>query len=437
FRRCKNRYFNALTVKELEKTLAGTIADISEYLNTVNNFYEVRKNYGKKSAYSEELSGLHILRQGKIASVKDEETGVSRPEMVPVTDEQKTRIENTYEEGGLFYFRKDGSVYPGESESARGKKLFMFADLRNSTETTMKLTKDTASFLSPYLNTVYKVSKENSGNEIYFAGDGYAAHFSKVTDCLRTAYLIHKEFDLLRRDAEVKIRAKEKNIFKELRRLNVLDASGAAIRNTPPAGDIPEDMAGLISILVKNRDIKPEDAVRRTAEEYSMPKVEIGIGITEGELFIAVIGEESVKFNIVLSPSLTQAARLSGSNNKVKEYLEKLYGIKNIPRKVYAYERNLFNQGIAVTTGVFNALRKEAEVDFIGKEEIDLSYDIYFYYDRVLDKYMTMAKLENSVSLKGIGHDVDVFEVFTSVTMADGYINDWIKKEMKGRNEKH
>ncbi|MFW6211220.1 MAG: hypothetical protein ACOC4H_03775, partial [bacterium] len=90
FKRCKNRYFNALTGKELEKTLSGTVADISKYLYTVNYFYDVRKLYGKKSAYSEELSGLHIMRQGKIGAVKDEETEKLLPALVPVPDEQKT-----------------------------------------------------------------------------------------------------------------------------------------------------------------------------------------------------------------------------------------------------------------------------------------------------------------------------------------------------------
>ena len=60
----------------------------------------------------------------------------------------------------------------------------------------------------------------------------------------------------------------------------------------------------------------------------------------------------------MLSPSLTQAARLSGSNAEVKKYLETLYGIKNIPRKVYVREKKLFNQGIVITNDVFNKLSK-------------------------------------------------------------------------------
>ena len=166
------------------------------------------------------------------------------------------------------------------------------------------------------------------------------------------------------------------------------------------------------------------------AGEYSMPRVEIGIGITQGDLFFAVIGEENnVRFNIVLSPSLTQAARLSGSAAEVKEYLEKLYGIKNIPRKAYTQNRKLFNQGVVITQEVFNTLRNEVEVNMIEGKKVDLSYNIYYYYDTVMDRHISLSKLEQPISLKGIDHDVEVFEVFTSVTQVDMYVDSYLKKQ--------
>jgi class 3 adenylate cyclase len=425
--------FGGLHPKELERVLNASMENFSLCQKTLNNFYAVRQKYGKKSAYSEEMLGIKMLRQSKFQAGKNPETGRDTIECAPVTTDQKTRIENLFEEGNLFYIREEGPIYPGKDGAARGKKLFMFADLRNSTETTMKLTKDTAGFLSPYLNTVYKVSVANGGNEIYFAGDGYAAHYAGVSECIRSAYLIHKDFALLRKEAEEKIKAKEKSLFKDLIKIGAIDTEMRAQNLMSIDHNAqPDDIRDFLTLMIKKPQIKIEEALHMVASEYSMPRVEIGIGITEGDLFFAVIGEENnVRFNIVLSPSLTQAARLSGSAAEVKEYLEKLYGIKNIPRKAYTQNRKLFNQGIVITQDVFNTLRNEVEVNMIEGKKVDLSYNIYYYYDTAMDKYVSLSKLEQPIALKGIENDIEVFEVFTPVTQVDSYVNSFLRKQQK------
>jgi hypothetical protein len=430
--RSTHRFLKQLFPKEFERILLANLENFSYYLRTTGNFQAVRSKYGRQSAYGDELTGIRIIRQTAIKSVGTGEPGRESVECVMIPGDQKTRIENMYEEGNLFYIRGEGAIYPGVEGSVRSRKLFMFADLRNSTETTMKLTKDTAGFLTPYLNTVYNVSKEHNGNEIYFAGDGYAAHFNSVAECVRTAYMIHMEFAKLRREAEDKIKQKEKALYKELVRIKAITADMKVAGKTGEPGEVlTGELVSFLKIIKRSPDINVETAIRALAEEYSMPKVEIGIGVTLGELFFAVIGGDKVRFNIVLSPSLTQAARLSGSNPEVKQYLEKLYGIKNIPRKVYVNNRKLFNQGIVLTNEVFNLLRAEADLKMLEGESIGLSYNVYYYYDKELNKYISLSKLEQGIVLKGMEGDVEVFEVFTPATSADAYINEWIMKNRK------
>ena len=426
--RSANRIFNTLSGGSFEKALASAAEDFSLHLRMIKEYTEIRKRFGRRSAYGEELSGIKIMRQGEIRAVLDENTGLSGDELLPIPTDKKTRIENLFEEGNIFYMRPDGAMCASAEGAKRGKKFFMFADLRNSTETTMKLTKDTAGFLTPYLNTVYSVSKSQSGAEIYFAGDGYAAHFNSAADCVRTCYMIHAEFAKLRRDAADKLKQKEKELFKKLVQGKIIDEHYTVKITGAPAEGCGEDVLDFIRLAEKNPGINVMDAVNLVAKEYSMPMVEIGIGITMGELFVAVIGEGEVRFNIVLSPSLTQAARISGSNNEVKAYLEKLYGIKNMPRKAYAREKKLFNQGIVITAEVFDSLRKEVQMEAVAGKSAGLSFDSYYYFDSVVNRHICMSKLEDSIVLKGIEGEVEVFEVFTPAAQTDGFINDYLKK---------
>jgi len=426
--RCAHKFFNTLSKREFERAALESIENMSYCQRVIDEFFAVRGKYGKKSAYSDEMSGLKIIRQTEIRQIWLEEEKKESIGCAAIPVEKKTRIENMYEEGNLFYMRAEGPVYPGAGGSTRNSKLFMFADLRNSTETTMKLTKDTAGFLTPYLNTVYSVSKEHAGTEIYFAGDGYAAHFGTATECIRAAYCVHGEFAKLRREAEDGIRRKEKEICAGLLREKVLTQDMKLSEAASAGRALSGELAGFFRILNKNPEIAPENAIRLLAEEYSMPKVEIGIGITLGELFFAVIGEEKVRFNIVLSPSLTQAARLSGSNAEVKQYLEKLYGVRNIPRKACVNSKKLFNQGIVITGDVFEMIRKEVDIKLCEPEKTGLSYGVYYYYDSVLNRNISISKLEQGVSLKGIEGDVEVFEVFTPAAAADSFINEKLKK---------
>ncbi len=430
FKRSRNRFFNILSAKEFEKIITGTLENVAFYLKILFNYFFIRDKFGRKSSYSDELSGIKILRQGEIKLVKDNETGKENMAYVMIPVDRKTRIENMYMEGNVFYMRHDDFMYPGIEENTRRKKFFMFADLRNSTETTMKLTKDTAGFLTPYLNTVYKVSKENRGAEIYFAGDGYAAHFVSIVDCLRAAYIIHREFAKLRREAEEKVRQKEKLLCKKLLSAEVITKELKFNKDGFDRKKLDQEELDCLNIIESNNGQHIEMAIRKISEIYSMPKVEIGIGITYGELFLAVIGEEDVRFNIVLSPSLTQAARLSGSNADVKLYVEKLYGVKHLPRRVYINEKKLFNQGVVITTDVLNQLKTEVEIGIIEKERIGLSYNVLYYFDKELGRNIAMSKLEQGIQLKGIEGDVEIIEVFTPATEVDDFINDWIKKNL-------
>jgi class 3 adenylate cyclase len=433
-KRAGRSFIGGLLPNEKEKILTAGIENFSGCLKVMNDFSDIRRKFGKKTSYGEEMLGIKILRQSFFRQGKKPDSGRECIECVRVPSDQRTRIDNLFEEGNLFNIRAGGAIYPGGGGAARGKKFFMFADLRNSTETTMKLTKDTAGFLTPYLNAVYKMSVSNGGNEIYFAGDGYAAHYSKVSESVRSAYLIHNEFAGLRREAEVKIRDKERAIFKELVKFGVVNTEMEVLPlNSADEAGRADEIKDFIAISHANPGMNIEDVLNIVAGEYSMPRVQIGIGITEGDLFFAVIGEENnARFNIVLSPSLTQAARLSGSAAEVKRYLEKLYGIKNIPRMAYAQNRKLFNQGIVMTEQVFSALKKEVEVGFVEAKDIELSYGVFYYYDTALDKYISLAKLDEPIELKGIEGDVQVYEVFTSAAQIDSYVNSWLKKRKMG-----
>jgi len=426
--RSGNTFFNRLFNKELDEIIAIGIDNISYYLRCLNNFTAIREKYGKKSSYKEESIGIKVLRQSKIKSIAPEEGGKERLECIMAPEDERTRIENMFEEGNVFYFREEGAVYPGtESGMTRGKKTFLFADLRNSTETTMRLTKDTAVFLTPYLNTVYKAVTGQGGVEIYFAGDGFAAHFAKTVDCVRAAYLVHNEFAKLRKESDEKVKINEKALFKELIKREIITDEGKLNKKIQPDDKMPENILAFLKMAWEG-NIKLQEALIKTAEQFSMPRVEIGIGLSLGDLFIAVIGGEGdVKFNIVLSPSLNQAARLSGSNAEVKAYLEKLYGSKNIPRKVYVQNRKLFNHGVVLTIDVFNNLRKEVEVNLLESGKTDLSYDVFYYYDKVLDKYIALGKMEEGLSLKGIDEFVEVFEVFTVSSDVEILVNNWVK----------
>jgi len=422
--RSKNTFFNTIHKKEFEKILDKILENFSKVLSVMNNFNIIRQKYGKRTRYRDEMLGIKILRQSIIKIFT--ENNREKVECQMISDDQKTRIENMYEEGNLFYVREKGDFYSGMQERSGRKKFYLFADLRNFTETTMKLTKDTASFLTPYLNSVYKISKENDGTEIYFAGDGYASHFNKITDAIRTAYLIQFEFYKLRKEAEEKIRDKEKSILSELLKNGIIDTNKEFTGKKIDEKNLKDEIKEILKIISKNKEINIDTVVRKIAEENSMPSVEIGIGITEGELFVAVIGEENVKFTIVLSPSLNQAARLSGSNPEVKEYVEGLYGIKNLPKKVFTHKKKLFNQGIVITRDVYNTLRNEVEVFFVEKEKINLSYDIYYYFDKKLEKFISMMKLEEGVILKGIKNEIEIFEIFSPATTVCSYIDNWI-----------
>ena len=66
-----------------------------------------------------------------------------------------------------------------------------------------------------------------------------------------------------------------------------------------------------------------------------------------------------------------------------------------------------------------------------NERKLDLSYDIHYYYDGVLNRYVCMSKLEQGVALKGIEKDVEVFEVFAYGSQVDAFVNNWINGQKK------
>ena len=67
----------------------------------------------------------------------------------------------------------------------------------------------------------------------------------------------------------------------------------------------------------------------------------------------------------------------------------------------------------------------------IDEKDIELSYDVYYYYDKIIDRFISMSKLDEGIRLKGIENDVEVFEIFTPATSVDTYVNNWIVKNRK------
>ncbi len=155
-----------------------------------------------------------------------------------------------------------------------------------------------------------------------------------------------------------------------------------------------------------------------------MPRIEAGIGITGGDLFLALVGEEDQpKTPIVISPALTQAARLSGSSDVVKVHLDHEYGAAFV-FNAQVWEQKLYNRGIVITEDVLDELRTEQEVRPLSSPEAVLSKESFlFYSDTQLKRRLIIRDLVDTVSLKGIGSKVRIFEVAPAFSFVDKHFN--------------
>lgn len=430
-RRSRRGGFGRMTAKECLAELGAALRRLREYLADTEDFRLLRTHYGRDTNRSLEWQGLRLWRAYELSLRTPAPPGEGPLALVPVWERYRADAENAFAEGNCFLFRAEGECYPPSGQRRR-RTLFLFADLRNSTETTMKLTKDTASFLAPYLTAVDVEARAAGGERIYFAGDGYAAHYPRAGSAVRAAYLIAARFHKLRLVAVEEHRRKAKDILQVLRARNLDWRKPAALQKAwkeagtrtgePEFRDLLSDLVGYEAGEVTEDVVKR--ALLKVAEAYSMPRIEAGIGITGGDLFLALVGEEGQpKTPIVISPALTQAARLSGSSEVVKSHLDREHG-GAFAFNAQVWEQKLYNRGIVITEEVLDELRTEYEVRSISSPDVVLSKEVLlFYIDTQLKKRLIIRDLIDAVSLKGIGSKVKIFEVAPPFSLLDKHFN--------------
>jgi hypothetical protein len=429
-RRSRRGLFGRLGLGACVAELTAALRRLGAYLADTEDFRLLRSHFGRDTNRSLEWQGLRLWRAYELVHTP-QAAPAERLALVPVWDRIRADVENAFAEGNLFLCRDEGDIYPPSSRR-RTRTLFLFADLRNSTETTMKLTKDTASFLAPYLTAVDSEARGAGGERIYFAGDGYAAHYGKAGAAVRAAYSIAGRFHKLRLASAEELRRKAKDILQTLRALNLDWRRPAALQKAWKESGLRSDQPELRDLLGELVGRQPgslnEEAVRqallKVAEAYSMPRIEAGIGITGGDLFLALVGEEGQpKTPIVISPALTQAARLSGSSEAVKSHLDDKYQGAFV-FNAQVWEQKLYNRGIVITQDVLEDLRLEQEIKPISSPDTKLAKEtMLFYNDTQLNKRLIIRDLLDTVSLKGIGSKVKIFEVAPPFSFLDKHFN--------------
>lgn len=429
-KRSRRQWFGRLTRPELEAELAATAGRFGELQGLVDDFSLLRARYGRVAGQAIPWQGLRVWRTQELKPGAAANRGGTRIELADCHKQRQAEIENQFYGGNLFYLRTPGEIYP--SASRRGERvIFMFADLRNSTETTMRLTKDTASFLTPYLTTVNQTALSCRGERIYFAGDGYAAYYRQALDGIRAAYQISGQFAKLRRQASEAHTREAREIYQSAvaRGISLQDADKVreALKRAAP-GELPnnvrelfEELARVSSRLIGEDDLKK--ALSKVAAALVMPRVDIGIAITAGELFFALVDEgqteKNGKIKIVISPQLSQAARLSGSSEDVKNYIETHYP-QPFPYYVHAWEKKLFNRGIVITEKVLEMMKSETTIQpFISAEDIFKQEKLLAYNDNILKKKIIIRHINEMVMLKGISEPCRIYEIATNGSILD------------------
>ncbi len=415
----RRTFWAPLRKRELLMELDKTLQRISHYITLAEDFRLLRSHYGRNTNQVLDWQGLRLWRGYDLILEKQEQGTKNRWVSKPVWSQHQTEVENGFVEGNLFICRPEGEIYP-LTDQRREHVIFMFADLRNSTETTMKLTKDTASYLAPYLTAVNTGALSCHGQRIYFAGDGYAAYYMRAVNAIRAAYLIAVRFNKLKgvsREGHIR---KAREIYQAASELGVNPRQPRKIREVLSGlvkkGVKPEVLEFLTQLSQSDTDVISETVLRnvlsKVALGFSMPRVDIGMALTNGELFYALVGEDHEnKIPIVISPCLTQSARLSGSSDLVKNYIETHYS-PPFPFNAYSWDQKLFNRGIVITRELFDQIQQEVEIKSLSSEEPNFKDEVlFFYHDMQLKKRIILREMAEPVLLKGIENPCRICEV--------------------------
>jgi hypothetical protein len=412
---------------ELTELLAVALSRWTRFLTEAEDARFLSARFARGQQAEPGRAGLKLWRGCELTYAESAEGGPGRLRCLPVWARQQLDLENAFAEGNLFLLRTQGDIYPGERER-RQQSTFLFADLRNSTETTMKLTKDTASYLTPYLTAVDTEAQAAQGERIYFAGDGYAAHYLRAADALRAAHNLAGRFIQLRSQSTEEHRRRVKSLYTEGKALRLPWLKPPALEKSLgslPAGTGSAEVRVFLQTLASEPEENLTEAMLmkvliKVASDFCMPRVEVGVGLTCGELFQAMVGaEDRPKYPIVISPALTQAARLSGSSDAVKKYIED-HLPQPFPFHAYAWDQKLFNRGIVITDEVFEKLQTEVHLKKVEhKIKIFEKERFLYYYDTRLNKRLILRDIQETIILKGISRPCHIYEVILPYSVTD------------------
>ena len=400
-----------LRVRELLPLLEEMLQGYNRFKESLYCFRRLRSTYGLDPNKAGELRNIKLWRMGKLSTMAGEDKDRHKIRYTSYDDNTMQFILNAYEEGKVIRFVPEGSIYVGLA-TARRDRFFLFADLRGSTETSMRLTRDTASFLSPYLTTIDDASRKHDGGRIYFAGDGYAAHYPSAKGALAAAYEIQARFARLRSEASEEIKKRTRHLFAEARGAGIDPRKRKSMEDflKKEGKGISDQLRG---VLVELNQI-PEDKLTErmveqklimTVSQECMPQIEIGIGLTAGELLYAVLDDED-KTRVVITPQLNTAARLSGSDDAIERHI--VESMPNFDFRAMLMEGKLFNRGIVFTSDVYSALRQEVRLSsFSGNEAVDS------YYDGEIKNTFGLRPLPGEVNLKGLAKGLALYELLS------------------------
>lgn len=417
-KKCRRRRWGRLTNQELLEELSVFQDRLLGLLSAAEDFKLIRKHYGHNTNQGAKWLKLKLWRSYTMVVNQLAKNDQERYQLVDDWEKRQVDVENSFAEGNIFFVRPLGVMYARGSQR-RNNVIFMFADLRNSTETTMKLTKDTASYLTPYLTAVNSSAKRCQGHRIYFAGDGFAAYFSKISDAVRASYLINLQFSKLKKVSSEETIKKAKDIYREATKLVPTLQEPECVRTFLADHENvtnEEVHSFLVSLSRYNAEKLEETVVKlllvKTAEEYSMPRIDAGVALTTGELFNAMVGEDGEdKIPIVISPQLTQAARLSGSSDLVKQYIDTHFP-HPFPYNAYAWDQKLYNRGIVLTKQVMVELRQDMGVFPLTTSQSPFDQEKLFYYeDEAIKRRIILRESQEAVKLKGIDEPCAIYEV--------------------------
>ncbi len=395
---------------ELLPLLEEMLPGYCRFIEMFYGFRCLRKTYGSDPKVAGQLKNLKLWRMGQVSTVEGEDDDWRRVCYRGYDDNTMQFILNAYEEGKVIRFVPQGSIYSGIS-SERRDRIFLFADLRGSTDTSMRLTSDTASFLTPYLAAVDEISSKYHGGRIYFAGDGYAAHYQSAKAAVSAAYQIQGAFAKLRSQAFEEVRRKIRLLIGEAKKMEIDPTRKKSIEKFQKKGGngISEELRRLLAELSQLPQEKlnarvVENKLQELVAQDSMPQIEIGVGMTTGELLYAVLENEE-KTKVVITPQLNTAARLSGSDATVEKHIqENMHGFEY---RTHIHNNKQYNKGILITSDVYQALKSEVQL------ESSASGDISSFFDSEANSVYALRALAGELNLRGVDPGVTAYEVLS------------------------